>query len=114
MHERAVQVSDRKRAGGSIEAAPVATWNSSHSSTGARCGNCRDLRDNDAIVRSHPREKTGRNDPCPCGSGKKFKRCCNAAEGAPDISPWKLQRAFRPDLDAVRKLLNLPVSDVIA
>jgi hypothetical protein len=20
--------------------------------------------------------KTGRNDPCPCGSGKKFKRCC--------------------------------------
>ena len=22
-----------------------------------------------------PGEKTGRNDPCPCGSGKKFKRC---------------------------------------
>lgn len=21
-------------------------------------------------------EKTGRNDPCPCGSGKKYKRCC--------------------------------------
>lgn len=21
--------------------------------------------------------KIGRNDPCPCGSGKKFKRCCN-------------------------------------
>jgi uncharacterized protein len=20
--------------------------------------------------------KTGRNDPCPCGSGKKFKNCC--------------------------------------
>ena len=19
---------------------------------------------------------TGRNDPCPCGSGKKYKRCC--------------------------------------
>jgi hypothetical protein len=19
---------------------------------------------------------TGRNDPCPCGSGKKFKKCC--------------------------------------
>jgi SEC-C motif-containing protein len=32
------------------------------------------------IVPSHPfiREapKTGRNDPCPCGSGKKFKKCC--------------------------------------
>ena len=20
--------------------------------------------------------RTGRNDPCPCGSGKKFKHCC--------------------------------------
>lgn len=24
-------------------------------------------------------EKVGRNDPCPCGSGKKFKKCCGAA-----------------------------------
>jgi len=23
-------------------------------------------------------QKTGRNDPCPCGSGKKFKKCCGA------------------------------------
>ncbi len=23
--------------------------------------------------------KVGRNDPCPCGSGKKYKRCCGAA-----------------------------------
>lgn len=22
------------------------------------------------------KEKTGRNDPCPCGSGKKYKKCC--------------------------------------
>ena len=28
------------------------------------------------IVREEP--KVGRNDPCPCGSGKKFKRCCGA------------------------------------
>jgi len=25
-------------------------------------------------------EKVGRNDPCPCGSGKKYKKCCGAAE----------------------------------
>ena len=25
--------------------------------------------------------KPGRNDPCPCGSGKKYKRCCLEAEG---------------------------------
>ena len=24
-------------------------------------------------------EKTGRNDPCPCGSGKKYKKCCGKA-----------------------------------
>jgi hypothetical protein len=24
--------------------------------------------------------KTRRNDPCPCGSGKKFKHCCASAE----------------------------------
>ena len=28
------------------------------------------------IVRSG--EKVGRNDPCPCGSGKKYKKCCGA------------------------------------
>jgi SEC-C motif-containing protein len=33
----------------------------------------------------HPRpttvrneQKVGRNDPCPCGSGKKYKKCCGA------------------------------------
>jgi preprotein translocase subunit SecA len=29
------------------------------------------------VRRSQP--KVGRNDPCPCGSGKKYKRCCGAA-----------------------------------
>jgi uncharacterized protein YecA (UPF0149 family) len=24
----------------------------------------------------HQDEKVGRNDPCPCGSGKKYKKCC--------------------------------------
>lgn len=23
-----------------------------------------------------PAQRTGRNEPCPCGSGKKFKKCC--------------------------------------
>jgi len=29
------------------------------------------------VTRESP--KVGRNDPCPCGSGKKFKQCCGAA-----------------------------------
>ena len=28
----------------------------------------------DPIVNASP--KVGRNDPCPCGSGKKYKKCC--------------------------------------
>lgn len=31
------------------------------------------------FVAEQPRE-VGRNDPCPCGSGKKYKKCCGAKE----------------------------------
>ena len=27
-------------------------------------------------MRKSSKEKVGRNDPCPCGSGKKYKNCC--------------------------------------
>jgi hypothetical protein len=30
--------------------------------------------------------KVGRNDPCPCGSGKKYKKCCALIEDMPDFS----------------------------
>lgn len=29
-------------------------------------------------VEENGRKKTGRNDPCPCGSGLKYKKCCLA------------------------------------
>ena len=31
--------------------------------------------------RVKPSQKVGRNDPCPCGSGKKYKNCCMLKEG---------------------------------
>ncbi len=31
-------------------------------------------------VRKTASEKVGRNDPCPCGSGKKYKKCCGASK----------------------------------
>ncbi len=31
------------------------------------------------VIRREAAQKTGRNDPCPCGSGKKYKNCCGAA-----------------------------------
>lgn len=56
------------------------------------------MSDNKLNMRSHPREKTGRNEPCPCGSGKKYKHCCLstgpvAISGpASSDTPWGRQR----------------------
>ncbi len=41
----------------------------------ARQGRWADI-DSRPSVNSARRVKTGRNDPCPCGSGKKYKKCC--------------------------------------
>ncbi len=35
-----------------------------------------------------PKSMVGPNDPCPCGSTKKYKRCCKLAEGPPRPK-WK-------------------------
>ncbi len=35
-------------------------------------------------VRKTAKQQVGRNDPCPCGSGKKYKKCCGANENAGD------------------------------
>jgi hypothetical protein len=45
-------------------------------------------------------KKIGRNDPCPCGSGKKYKQCCwTAATGKrkPITAKW-LNRPKLPNL----------------
>jgi SEC-C motif len=39
----------------------------------------------------HANEKIGRNDPCPCGSGKKYKRCCLEQQSVTN-SFWAQQR----------------------
>ena len=42
-------------------------------------------------------QKTGRNDPCPCGSGKKYKKCCLAKHE-------EIRRSIPPDrLQAMEK-----------
>ena len=42
----------------------------------ARMAGSGDARTVQQVVRSG--DKVGRNDPCPCGSGKKYKKCCGA------------------------------------
>jgi preprotein translocase subunit SecA len=42
----------------------------------ARMAGAGDMQTVQQVVRSG--DKIGRNDPCPCGSGKKYKKCCGA------------------------------------
>ncbi len=59
-------------------------------------------------------EKVGRNDPCPCGSGKKYKKCCALKQtssrtrlkdkvitpmGSSDLSKLFSQNASKPTVE---------------
>ncbi len=44
--------------------------------------------------------KSRRNDPCPCGSGRKYKQCCLAKDTAPSPDDL-LWRRLRRDLDGL-------------
>ena len=41
-----------------------------------RLANTQPVQDTDPRIVTTPRKKVGRNEPCPCGSGKKYKKCC--------------------------------------
>jgi len=42
---------------------------------------------------TNPNKHVGRNDPCPCGSGKKYKKCCLQAEPVPIVQTFKPRSA---------------------
>lgn len=53
--------------------------------------------------------KVGRNDPCPCGSGQKYKKCClgNTESSAMDIKAsyskkYKIRLKEKRDVDGIR------------
>ena len=37
------------------------------------------------------RDRVSRNQPCPCGSGKKFKNCCYRLRSEPALTPPRVQ-----------------------
>jgi len=47
-------------------------------------------------------KKVGRNDPCPCGSGKKYKRCCLEKDRASNITRIAPDPAGTPDAGDLR------------
>jgi hypothetical protein len=69
---------------------------------------------------SHPRQKIGRNDLCPCGSGKKYKQCClsksiSTSPGAElSDTPWSRQREASDRLtEDLQRTLKRNFSDFV-
>ncbi len=54
--------------------------------------------------------KVGRNDPCPCGSGEKYKRCC-ATKKAPFLSGSALAFVVLLVLGGVAAIIIAMTSD---
>lgn len=48
--------------------------------------------------------KVGRNDPCPCGSGRKYKKCHLAADEAERASQREIERDHDVDAELAREL----------
>jgi len=46
----------------------------------------------------------GRNDPCPCGSGKKYKKCCLPKQEAEEGKVIAMEQAARDERAAARRL----------
>ena len=48
------------------------------------------------LVRKSMSQRIGRNDPCPCGSGKKYKRCCSSKDEESTKTEFKTIYRFEP------------------
>jgi SNF2 family DNA or RNA helicase len=50
--------------------------------------------------------KTGRNDPCPCGSGLKYKKCCLAQSNQTNLTPTIKAKEYSKSLN-IKDLMSL-------
>jgi methionyl aminopeptidase len=55
-------------------------------------------------------DKIGRNDPCPCGSGLKYKKCCLLKKGSKQydiknlyLQKYRIQLKEKEDIEGIRK-----------
>ena len=69
------------------------------------------------------KSKVGRNDPCPCGSGRKYKKCCQGKSTAPKVDlrqEYEQKHRIRfktpAQIDGIRKAGELTVAtlDLVA
>jgi hypothetical protein len=63
-------------------------------------------------------DKPGRNDPCPCGSGKKYKKCCHdadtAAGSADPEAAWRKQLEAAVPTMTAQQAVDLRLADLTA
>ncbi len=63
-------------------------------------------------------DKIGRNAPCPCGSGRKYKKCCMGKEKTPEASSlkdqyykkYKIQLKKNKDIEGIKKAGRLALA----
>lgn len=69
--------------------------------------------------RPRPLPNPGRNDPCPCGSGAKFKQCCGRLPAMPSLDsaalwPFVLEQIDRGVLKAALERGQIPLEGLLA
>lgn len=57
-----------------------------------------------AAAAGRPMGKFGRNDPCPCGSGRKFKKCCWTSTPPPPPPALRADELFGQAIAGVRRV----------
>ena len=62
--------------------------------------------------------KIGRNDPCPCGSGKKYKQCCASSrtdlfEPEPKGHDGAVERAIDWLMNKHRKAVSVAIAEML-
>lgn len=53
----------------------------------------------------------GRNEPCPCGSGKKYKKCCSVQHGELTLQKAKEQRFFDRKFTLTRDIMDFLIKE---
>jgi len=51
------------------------------------------------MAKQKDKKKIGRNDPCPCGSGKKYKKCCLHKDEQRQHEEWQQKQALRESVE---------------
>ena len=65
----------------------------------------------------HTGARPGRNDPCPCGSGKKYKKCCQDKDAAAAADPglaWRQQLEAAVPTMTEQQVADLRLADIAA